>query len=344
MFRLIQNVQLKEYNTFGISVEAGSFLSVQSAEDLVSFFSQNPAYLKEDRLILGGGSNLLFTEDFDGLIIHPEIKGINILNESAETVELGVGAGEVWDDFVDYCVENGWGGVENLSLIPGKVGAVPIQNIGAYGVEADSSILQVNILDLNTFELKCLTNKECKFGYRKSIFKNEFKNRYLVTSVVFRLLKVPAFNLSYGVLKTELANSDEINLKTVRQAVISIRNSKLPDPKEIGNAGSFFKNPIVKQSVYENIKKNYPEIPVYPCNEGKVKLAAGWLIEKAGWKGKSLGNAAVHDKQALVLVNKGKATGEEIFQLSEKIRFDVSEKFDIELDPEVNIIGLRKRI
>jgi UDP-N-acetylmuramate dehydrogenase len=339
MFSLSHNVQLKNYNTFGIEAIAKYFLTIESPDDLIGFFSANKEFLKEERLIMGGGSNLLFICDFDGLIIYPDIFGIKILSESDEVVEVEAGAGEEWDDFVESCVDKGWGRTENLSLIPGKVGAVPVQNIGAYGVEAESIIVKVNGIDLDTLEMKSLRGDECEFDYRNSIFKKSLKGKFVVTSVVFRLLKNPSFTLTYGVLKAEMANYEEVNLKSVRNAVISIRESKLPDPKKIGNAGSFFKNPIVPKKVAEELAVRYEGVPVFADGKDKVKIAAGWLIEKAGWKGKSLGNAAVYDKQALVIVNKGDATGKEIYDFSEKIRDDVYRKFGISLEPEVNILG-----
>ena len=341
MSRLSHNISLKDYNTFGISANAKYFLEIDSSDDVVDFFSSYRDFLKEERLILGGGSNLLFTSDFNGLIIYPAIRGIRILSETDQMVEVEVGAGENWDDFVAKCVENEWGGAENLSLIPGNVGAVPVQNIGAYGVEAESIIVKVNGIDLDTLEKKSIEGSECNFEYRNSIFKTQLKGKFIVTSVVFKLLKNPSFNLTYGVLKTELTRYVEVNLKTVREAVISIRESKLPDPKKIGNAGSFFKNPVVLSEVAKRIEDQYSGIPLYGAGEGRVKIAAGWLIEKAGWKGKSFGDAAVHDKQALVIVNKGNATGREIYELSKKIRMDVYSKFGIELEPEVNIVGER---
>lgn len=344
MFRLFNNISLKGYNTFGIDAIAKYFLTIDTSNDLIDFFTSNSALLKEETLILGGGSNLLFISDFKGLIIYPDLKGKKILSESENTIEIEVGAGEVWDNFVAECVDKGWGGTENLSLIPGNVGAVPVQNIGAYGVEAESIILKVNGFCLDTLKNKSLRGDECNFEYRNSIFKTELKGNFIVTSVVFRLQKNPSYVLTYGVLKTELAKHEEVNLKTVRNAVISIRESKLPDPKKIGNAGSFFKNPVVDEEVAEKIKNQFDGIPTFAAEQGKVKIAAGWLIEKTGWKGKSFGNAAVHDKQALVIVNKGNATGKEIYMLSKKIQMDVHSKFGIELEPEVNIIGEKEEI
>lgn len=339
MFQLSQNISLKDYNTFGVKANAKYFLKIESSGDIVDFFSSNRDFLREERLILGGGSNLLFMDDFNGLIIYPAIRGIKVVSETDQTMDIEAGAGENWDDFVALCVERGWGGTENLSLIPGNIGAVPVQNIGAYGVEAESIIVNVNGISLDNLEKRCIAGDECNFEYRNSIFKTALKGKFVVTSVVFRLSKNPSFTLTYGVLKAELEKFEAIDLKTVRDAVISIRESKLPDPKKIGNAGSFFKNPIVNNEIAQRIKDQYGGVPIYEAGEGRVKIAAGWLIEKSGWKGKSIGNAAVHDKQALVIVNKGNATGREIYTLSEQIRADVYSKFGIELEPEVNIIG-----
>ena len=341
MFTFSENKSLKEYNTFGIAVNARYFLSIESSGDLISFFSENPQFQKEELLILGGGSNLLFLEDFKGLILYPQIKGVKIIAQSEENLQIQAGAGEKWDDFVSNCVENGWGGLENLSLIPGNVGAVPVQNIGAYGVEAASSIVEVNALDLRDFTHRSFTNSECNFGYRNSIFKNEWKNHFLITSVVFLLNKKPSLNFTYGALKAEMSKWDEVNIKNLRKAVISIRESKLPDPGKIGNAGSFFKNPVINSELSQKLKKQYSEIPLFPCPDGLFKTSAGWMIENAGWKGKSYRNAAVYEKQGLVLINKGNATGEEIFELAELIKKDINSKFGIPLEPEVNIIARR---
>lgn len=338
MFNLSQNLSLKDYNTFGLDVKAKFFLSVQSEDDLRSFFSENSHFLEEKRLILGGGSNLLFIGDYNGIIIYPQIKGITILSENEDVVEVEAGAGEVWDDFVAFCVEKGWGGVENLSLIPGNVGAVPVQNIGAYGVEAESSILRVNTINLKDFSRKVFTHDECQFGYRNSCFKNEFKENYIISSVVFNLKKKYELNLSYGALHSEIENGDNLDLKKLRRIIISIRESKLPDPKKIGNAGSFFKNPFITLDISKKLQSAFPDIPLYPCSAELFKTSAAWLIDKAGWKGKSYKNAAVHDKQALVLVNKGNASGEEILRLSEQIQQDVFSRFGVVLNPEVNII------
>lgn len=339
MYHLIHNFQLKSNNTFGISAIAKHYLTVDSPEDLVQFFKENNPEKGEKRLLMGAGSNLLFVNNFDGLVIHPEITGIRLISENKDIVEVEAGAGVVWDHFVGYCVEKGWGGVENLSLIPGNVGAVPVQNIGAYGVEAESVIAEVKGIDMNMLEIKSFSHAECKFGYRTSVFKEQLKENFIVTSVVFRLSKKPNFQLQYGALETEVDKLGERNLHNIRIAVIAIRESKLPDPSKVGNAGSFFKNPIVQESEAMSLKSIYPEIPVYPFGPGLVKIAAGWLIEKADWKGRSIGNAAVNDKQALVIINKGGATGKEIFDLSEMVVKDVLKKFNIELEREVQVIG-----
>jgi len=338
MYILKHNHSLKEQNTFGIGAFAKYYLSVDTFTDLLDFFSKEKIAQNEKRLIIGSGSNLLFINDYDGLVIHPEMVGIQVISEDKDFVEVEAGAGVDWESFVSYCVTNGWGGVENLSYIPGTVGAAPVQNIGAYGVEVQSVISIVKGLDLQTIEFKILNQSQCDFGYRTSIFKEQFKENFIVTSVVFRLSKQPVFTLNYGALETEVDKIGMRNLHNIRQAVIAIRKSKLPDPLTIGNAGSFFKNPVVSEIVATELRSTYPEIPVYPFKSGKVKIAAGWLIEKAGWKGKSVSNCAVHDKQALVIINKGGATGMEVFKLSEMIVEDVLKKFNVQLEREVQVI------
>jgi len=338
MYNLSHNFPLKNNNTFGISAIAKHYLTVSSPEDLIQFFKENNAEKDEKRLFLGAGSNLLFVNNFDGLVIRPEIQGIRLITENVDNVEVEAGAGVAWDHFVDYCVEKGWGGVENLSLIPGNVGAVPVQNIGAYGIEAESIITEVKGIDIKTLEIKSFIHNECKFDYRTSIFKEQLKEQFMVTSVVFRLSKQPKFHLEYGALEAEVCKFGEKNLQNIRKAVIAIRESKLPDPSKTGNAGSFFKNPVVSESVADKLKNSYPDIPLYPAGSGHVKIAAGWLIEKAGWKGKIVGKAAVHDKQALVIINNGNASGKEIFELSEMIVNNVLQKFNIGLEREVLVI------
>lgn len=339
MYHLSHNFPLRNNNTFGISAIAKYYLTVSSPEDLIQFFKENNAEKDEKRLFLGAGSNLLFVNNFEGLVIRPEIQGIQLIHKNKDIVEVEAGAGVVWDHFVNYCVEMGWGGVENLSLIPGNIGAVPVQNIGAYGIEAESVIAEVKGIDLDSLEIKSLSHHECKFGYRTSIFKEQLKEQFMVTSVVFRLSKQPKFHLEYGALEAEVSKFGEKDLQNIRKAVIAIRESKLPDPSKTGNAGSFFKNPVVSESIANQLKNSYPDVPLYPARSGFVKIAAGWLIEKAGWKGKIVGKSAIHDKQALVIINLGGASGKEIFELSEMVMKDVLQKFNIELEREVQVIG-----
>jgi UDP-N-acetylmuramate dehydrogenase len=339
MYYLQHNFSLINHNTFGLNAFAKYYLSVETADDILEFFNEAETVKNEKRLIIGSGSNLLFINDFDGLVIHPEMDGIQVINEDEDSVEVEAGAGVEWDRFVSYCATNSWGGIENLSLIPGTVGAAPVQNIGAYGIEVQSAIHFVKGIDLQNLEYKVFNQQECSFGYRTSLFKEQLKENFIVTSVVFKLHKQPVFTLQYGALEAEVDRIGQRNLQNIRQAVIAIRKSKLPDPLIVGNAGSFFKNPIISKNAASKLKSESPEIPIFPFGPGKVKVAAGWLIEKAGWKGKSIGNCAVHDQQALVLVNKGGATGQEIFELSEMIVEDVFEKFDIQLEREVQVVG-----
>ena len=338
MVRFFENYPLKQYNTFGLNTSARYFFEFTEQEDLPAFL-QSGKYNKElPLLILGGGSNILFRNDFKGLILYPKIPGINICREDRQHVWLEAGAGEVWDDLVGYCVDAGLGGLENLTDIPGSVGAAPVQNIGAYGQEAGNVIELVKGYDLINDKALEFSNSECEFAYRDSLFKRELKNRFVITSVVFRLEKFPQFNLSYGKLEEQVNSMGGLNLHNVRKAVREIRSSKLPDLKTLGNAGSFFKNPVVEKQTAEKIRSLYSDIPVYPAGEDKVKLAAGWLIDKAGWRGRRSGNVGVYDKQALVLVNYGAATGEDIYALSEEISQSVFEKFGIRLEREVNCI------
>jgi len=337
MIEIKENYSLKKYNTFGFDVKSAYFSNFSTLEDLkeLLLIQKNK---KLPLIVLGGGSNILFTGDFNGLVIQPTIKGIEIISESNEYVDLRVGAGEDWDEFVGHCVNNSWSGVENLSLIPGFVGTCPIQNIGAYGVEVKDTIIKVETIETETLKEHLFLNAECNFGYRDSIFKRELKGKHIITHVHFRLKKNAEFILNYGNLNDELQKYGSVDLKNIRQAVIDIRNSKLPKPEEIGNAGSFFKNPEVEMAVYEKIKQNYPMIPCYPQGKNRVKVPAGWLIEQAGWKGKNIGNAGVHCKQALVLVNVGNATGNEVLHLAKEIQKSVNQKFGIQLEMEVNIV------
>ncbi|MGE0560959.1 MAG: UDP-N-acetylmuramate dehydrogenase [Flavobacteriales bacterium] len=336
MLTIQHNISLKPFNTFGIDVESTSFVEVSSIDELKVVLKKN----KNDLLILGGGSNILLTQDFDGLVVKNNLIGIEILLENNEEVILKVGAGEVWHEFVMFCVENNWSGVENLALIPGTVGASPMQNIGAYGVEVKDVIVEVEALSLDDFKLQKFTNEACEFDYRSSIFKTTKKGKYFITSVTFRLSKKTKINSSYGAIEDELKSMGIINptIKDISKAVINIRKSKLPDPKEIGNSGSFFKNPVVSFTKKNELLEKYPSMPYYLQNNGTFKIAAGWLIETCGWKGKRIDDYGVHTKQALVLVNYGNASGNQIYQLSEEIIKSVQNTFGIELEREVNII------
>ena len=330
------NKNLKEYNTFGISVKAEMFAVFSSIEELKQILS-----FRNDKklLVLGGGSNLLLTKDFEGLVIKNEIKRFEVIEESASEVIVESGAGENWHEFVLNCIDKGFGGIENLSLIPGSVGASPMQNIGAYGVEIKDVFESLSAFHIASGEIHYFDKTKCEFGYRESIFKNKVKGEYIILTVTFRLKKKPTINSSYGAINEQLKVMG-IQVPTIKElsaAVIAIRQSKLPDPKIIGNAGSFFKNPTVEITLLEQIQKNYPDIPNYPA-ENKRKLAAGWLIEKAGWKGRTFDNYGVHKLQALVLVNYGNCTGQEIFDLSSQIIQDVFEKFGVLLEREVNIL------
>lgn len=330
------NKNLKEYNTFGISVKAEMFAVFSSIEELKQILS-----FRDDKklLVLGGGSNLLLTKDFDGLVIKNEIKRFEVIEETASEVIIESGAGENWHEFVLNCIDKGFGGIENLSLIPGSVGASPMQNIGAYGVEIKDVFESLSAFHIASGEIHYFDKTKCEFGYRESIFKNKVKGEYIILTVTFRLTKKPTINSSYGAINEQLKVMG-IQVPTIKElsaAVIAIRQSKLPDPKIIGNAGSFFKNPTVEIALLKQIQKNYPDIPNYPALNGK-KLAAGWLIEKAGWKGRTFDNYGVHKLQALVLVNYGNCTGQEIFDLSSQIIQDVFEKFGVLLEREVNIL------
>jgi UDP-N-acetylmuramate dehydrogenase len=335
---ICKNISLKQYNTFGLDYKANCMIHAKTEKETASILRREILW-KEPLLIIAGGSNLLFTSDFAGTILCPKIRGIRIVKQEGNEIVISAGAGVDWDKLVEWTVDKGFGGLENLSLIPGKVGATPVQNIGAYGAEAKDTIVKVVALDKNDGSRHEFSNSECEFGYRESIFKKKYKGRYLVIRVYFRLSVNPTLKLEYGSLKEEVQKLGGATLKNVRQAVINIRRSKLPDPEIIANAGSFFKNPVVDNSVALDLKKSYPGLPCFDDPSGGTKLAAGWMIEQCGWKGKRIGDAGVHDKQSLVLVNHGKATGKEIFYLSEKIKSSVSEKFGIDLEREVEVIG-----
>jgi len=337
--KIKKNISLKKYNTFGINAKAKYSVKIKSISDLNELI-HNKRYKNEKHFILGGGSNILLLNDFDGLVIRNRIKGIDIIEESDTHVWLKVGAGEIWHDLVLNSVQSNLGGIENLSLIPGRMGAAPMQNIGAYGVELTSVFEELTAFHRESGEIKIFSNKDCGFGYRDSVFKNIYKDQFIICDVTLKLNKHPEFNVSYGAIQKTLEESHvkDLSVKAISDAVIKIRSGKLPDPKDLGNSGSFFKNPIVDASVLEDIQSSFPDVPNYPAIEGKVKLAAGWLIEKAGWKGKRIGDVGTYEKQALILVNHGKATGSELWDHAKKIQAAVLDKFSIELSPEVNVV------
>ena len=336
---IIENYPLLKLNTFGVDVKAKYFTSINTIIELIEATKTN-VFKDLELLILGGGSNILFTKDFDGLVILNNIKGKEIISQNQQSIFLKIGAGENWHELVMYCVDNGWGGIENLSLIPGNTGTAPMQNIGAYGVEIKETFLELEALEISSGKIVKFNNSDCEFGYRESVFKNKMKNQYIILNITLELKKNPVLNINYGDVKAILESQNIKNpgIKEVSNAIISIRQSKLPDPKKIGNSGSFFKNPIVSLNQLELIKKKYPNVVNYEINENEFKIAAGWLIERAGWKGKKFNNYGIHEKQALVLVNYGLANGMEIFELSEKIILDIKDKFGIKLEREVNII------
>lgn len=323
------------HNTFGIDVSAERFLEYASVDELKAFIAQGA--VTTPFLHIGGGSNLLFTRDYAGLIIHSRIEGIEITDENERSVSVRVGAGMVWDDFVAYCVEHGWYGAENLSLIPGEVGASAVQNIGAYGVEVKDLITAVETVNIQG-KVHVYSVEDCKYAYRNSIFKRAENKSVFVTHVCFQLSKEEHYTLDYGTIRQELEKYPTLTLPVVRKVIIDIRESKLPDPKVAGNAGSFFMNPIVPKEKLQALQQEYPRIPYYELSDGRIKIPAGWMIDQCGWKGRALGPAAVHDKQALVLVNCGGAKGNDIIALSDAVRASVREKFGIDIYPEVNII------
>ncbi len=336
---IYEKVSLKKFNTFGLNVKADRLVTFAHEENAIRFLEQkNGSVLK--CMILGGGSNLLFTEDFHGTMIHPEMEGITLEGKKGDDVIVSAGAGVIWDKLVESTVNKGLGGLENLSLIPGLVGAVPVQNIGAYGVEAKDTIEKVRAISIEDGSVREFKNEDCRFGYRDSIFKRELKGKYFITKVYFILSTKPKLCLEYGSLKDEINKLGSTSLVNVRNIVISTRQNKLPDPEQICNAGSFFKNPVVNDQVADQLKSKHPKIPVFKDHSGGVRLAAGWLIEQCGWKGKRIGDAGVHDKQALVIVNHGNATGRELFDLSEQVKKSVAEKFGIILEREVEVIGI----
>jgi UDP-N-acetylmuramate dehydrogenase len=333
------NISLLPFNTFHIEAKAKYFAEVNSLEDILALQAEE-VFKTNNKLILGGGSNMLLTKDFDGLVVKVSLPGITLEREDLHHYYVKVNAGVVWHQFVMWCVNAGYAGVENLSLIPGQVGAAPMQNIGAYGVELKDVCTGVEALNINTGEQVQFTAADCEFGYRESVFKHKYKNQFIITAVHFRLNKVPRFNISYGDIKATLDDMKvfDLTIKAVSDAVIKIRSTKLPDPAVLGNAGSFFKNPTVSFKKCKELLDKNPLMPHYPQPTGDVKIPAGWLIEQCGWKGKRVGNTGSHAKQALVLVNYGGATGHEIYQLAMDIKQAVIEKFGVDINPEVNLI------
>lgn len=335
MTKLLQNFSLQDYNTFGIDVKAAFFVSAHTVNDIQQVLRKVNV---DDVLLLSGGSNILFTTDFNGVILHPQIEGIEVIDEDNNFVNLKVGAGVVWDSLVEFCVNQNYCGIENLSLIPGWVGACPIQNIGAYGVEVKDVITKVDFLNFEDFRLDQFDKESCDFGYRDSIFKRNLHRKGVITHVYFRLNKKHRFVLNYGDIERTVKAIGDINLPNVRNAVISIREAKLPDTREFGNAGSFFKNPEIEPELFLELKQKYADIPGYNLQSGKIKIPAAWLIEQAGFKGKRIGNCGTHVTQPLVIVNYGRSTGADIVAFSESIKSEIKRKFEIQLHTEVNII------
>jgi UDP-N-acetylmuramate dehydrogenase len=338
MIKIHNQFSLKNYNTFGIEAKAKQFVAVHTEAELQSVLEH---YSNEKKFVLGGGSNMLLTQDIDALVIHIDLKGKKILQENDDFVFVGCQAGENWHEFVLWTLSRNYGGLENMSLIPGNVGTTPVQNIGAYGTEIKDTMVSCDAMKIDSQEIKTFTNAECHFGYRESIFKQEAKDQYIITAVVFQLTKRHhKINTAYGDIQSELAKKEITNptIQDVSNAVIAIRQSKLPDPKELGNSGSFFKNPILLKTDFEKIHAQFPEMKFYEVSETEVKVPAGWLIEQAGFKGKRFGDAGVHKNQALVLVNYGNATGQEILAVSKDIQATIFDKFGIPIEAEVNVI------
>ena len=336
--KIQNNFSLKNYNTFGIEAKATQFVAVHNVEELKTILEKNKS---QQKFILGGGSNMLLTKDINALVIHVDLKGRKIIKETEDFVWVESQAGENWHEFVLWTIDQNFGGLENMSLIPGNVGTTPVQNIGAYGTEIKDTFDSCQAMKIENQEIKTFIKEECHFGYRESVFKNEAKDQYIITSVVFKLTRRNhKINISYGDISGELAKSNIVNpsLKDVSNAVIAIRKSKLPDPKELGNSGSFFKNPILLKSDFEKIYQKFPQMKFYEVSKNEVKVPAGWLIEQAGFKGKRFGDAGIHKNQALVLVNYGNATGKEILEVSKTIQETIFKTYGIHIEAEVNVI------
>ncbi|SNR60023.1 UDP-N-acetylmuramate dehydrogenase [Lutibacter agarilyticus] len=332
--KIQENISLKPYNTFGIDVQAKRFVTVNSLLELKKIVAT-----EKELFLISGGSNMLLTKTIEDLVIHLDFKGIIVNETEKDSVFVTAEAGENWHDFVIWCISQNYGGLENLSLIPGNVGTSPIQNIGAYGVEIKDTFHQLEALEIETGKLRVFNNKECNFGYRNSVFKNELKGKYIITSVTFKLTKHKHnFNISYGAIKEGLKAIENPTLKDISDTIIAIRERKLPDPAKIGNSGSFFKNPVITKNTFEVLQKKYPNAPHYVVSENEIKVPAGWLIEQCGFKGKRFGDTGIHENQALVLVNYGNATGKEIYSLAQKIQQKVKDAFTISLEIEVNVI------
>ncbi len=340
MIELQENYSLKKHNTFGLDVKARWYYRYTETTELIELIKSGITKTSP-LLILGGGSNILLTADFQGTVLHSGIAGIDIIDESGDNVIVAAGAGVEWDYLVNWCVDNNLGGLENLSLIPGSVGASPVQNIGAYGVELKDVFFKAEGVYIESGEEFTISAQGCEFGYRYSVFKGPLKNKAIITRVLFKLSRKPEFNLDYGTVRDEVNRLGGPSLKNIRDAIVQIRSSKLPDTTIFGNAGSFFKNPLIPESQLNLLTVKFPDIPFYKAESGEmVKIPAGWLIEKAGWKGKSIGKAGVHHQQALVLVNLGGANGRDILNLAQKIESDVQQLFNIDLEKEVNVVGL----
>ncbi|MCK8491892.1 UDP-N-acetylmuramate dehydrogenase [Spirosoma sp. RP8] len=341
MLTIESRVSLKPYNTFGIDVNARYWVEINQEADIQTLL-QLTEFVDTPKLILGGGSNVLLCHDFNGLVVKMNIQGIEVVREDDDHVYLKAGAGISWHELVAFAIQHGYAGLENLSLIPGTVGAAPMQNIGAYGVELEQVFESLTAIHIPTGEKRTFNHADCAFGYRESVFKRELKGQYIITTVTFQLDKRPTFHTRYGAIQETLAEmgvpEDNLTIKAISDAVIRIRRSKLPDPAQIGNAGSFFKNPEISKGQFDALKAEYPALPGYPIGDNTVKVPAGWLIEQAGWKGYRAGDAGVHAKQALVLVNYGYATGDEILVLARKVQQSVLEKFGIQISPEVNVV------